>query len=209
MKLKSVSYALASAAALALAVPAAHAADIYRDGGSLKDAAPVDYAPPITWTGFYIGANLGAAWDDTDDVEIVDDATLIGGGHLGYNWQGARNIVLGVEGDIDFLDDVEYLATIRGRLGYAFGPTLLYATGGVAFIGFDDDGLFTDDSDTGWVAGAGLEHKIRNNLSFGVEGLYYAFENDDDEFLFEDDANFWVARARLTYHFGGYGDILK
>jgi outer membrane immunogenic protein len=195
--LKSSSLGLLSALALLAAAPAANAADIYNGDGGLKDAGPVDYAPPITWTGFYIGANLGAVWDDSDDIEIFDDAALIAGAHLGYNWQGPRNFIIGLEGDVGFLDDVEYLATIRGRLGYAFGPTLVYGTGGAAFIGFDDD-FFDEDSETGWVAGLGIEHKLRENVSFGVEGLYYDFEDDFD------DASFWAARARLTYHFGGY-----
>jgi outer membrane immunogenic protein len=191
--LKKVGLGLISAVALASAAPAAFAADIYRDEGSIKDVAPVDYAPSITWTGFYIGANVGATWDDSDDVDILDDATLIGGGHLGYNWQGPSNFVVGLEGDVEFLEDVDYLATIRGRLGYAFGPTLAYATGGAAFIDLGDE-----FDDTGWVAGLGVEHKIRDNVSFGVEGLYYDFEGVDS-----DDAQFWAARARLTYHFGG------
>ncbi len=206
MCLKSLSLGLLSALALTAAMPAAQAADVY-NRGSMKDAGPVDYAPPITWTGFYIGANLGGAWDDSDDVEILDDSTLIGGGHLGYNWQKSNNVVIGIEGDVSFSDGIDYLATIRGRLGYAFGPTLVYATGGAAFIGFDEN-LFGDDSDTGWVAGLGLERKIRENVSFGVEGLYYGFEGDED-FGGDDDANFFVARARLTYHFGGGRDVLK
>jgi outer membrane immunogenic protein len=201
--LKSSSLGLVSALALLAVAPAANAADIYNGDGGLKDSGPVDYAPPITWTGFYIGANLGAVWDDSDDIEIVDDSSLIGGGHLGYNWQGPRNITIGIEGDVDFLEDVDYLATIRGRLGYAVGPTLAYVTGGAAFIGLDED-LFGDDSDTGWVAGLGMEHKLRENISFGVEGLYYGFEDE-----FDDDASFWAARARLTYHFGGLDGGLR
>jgi outer membrane immunogenic protein len=197
--LKSSSLGLLSALALLAAAPAANAADIYNGDGGLKDAGPVDYAPPITWTGFYIGANLGAVWDDSEDIEILDDAALIAGGHLGYNWQGPRNFVIGIEGDVGFLDEVDYLATIRGRLGYAFGPTLVYATGGFASIGFDDDDA------TGWVAGLGIEHKLRENVSFGVEGLYYDFEEDFDD----DDASFWAARARLTYHFGGHDSGLR
>jgi outer membrane immunogenic protein len=107
------------------------------------------------------------------------------------------------------MDGVDYLATVRGRLGYAFGPTLVYATGGVAFASFNDDSLFNGgDSETGWVAGGGLEYKLRNNWSVGAEGLYYDFSNNND-FNFNDDATFFVARARLTYHFGGYGDGLK
>ena len=195
--LKHISLGLVSALALGAALPA-NAADIYRDGGSIKDTGPLDYAPSITWTGFYIGGHVGAAFSDNKDVEIVDDAAFLAGAHLGYNWQGPRNMVIGIEGDVSFLDDIDYLASIRGRLGYSFGPTLAYVTGGAAFMGFEED-LGGDDSDTGWVAGLGLEHKLRENVSIGAEGLYYGFENDD----FGDDNNFWAARARLTYHFGG------
>lgn len=203
--LKHLSFGLVSAFALGAALPAANAADIYRDRGSIKDTGPVDYVPSITWTGFYIGAHAGAAWDDSNDVEIVGGSAFLAGAHLGYNWQGPSNIVIGIEGDVSFLDNVDYLATVRGRLGYAFGPTLLYATGGAAFIGFDEN-LSGDDSDTGWVGGLGIEHKLRENVSIGAEGLYYGFENDNSG---GDDNNFWVARARLTYHFNGGRDALK
>jgi len=208
--LKYLSFGLVSALALGAALPAANAADINRDrGGSYKDTGPVDYVPSITWTGFYIGANAGAAFSDNEDVEILsDDAVFAGGGHLGYNWQGPSNIVIGVEGDVSYLDDenIEYLATVRGRLGYAFGPRLAYVTGGAAFIGFDDELSSGDDSDTGYVVGGGLEHKLRENLSIGAEALYYGFENDDNG---DEDNNFWTARARLTYHFNGGRDALK
>ena len=203
--LKYLSFGLVSALALGAVLPAANAADIYHDRGSMKDTGPADYVPSITWTGFYIGAHIGAAWDDGNDVQIVDDSAFLAGAHLGYNWQGPRNIVIGIEGDVSFLDNVDYLATVRGRLGYAFGPRLLYVTGGAAFIGFDEN-LSGDDSDTGWVGGLGIEHKLRENVSIGAEGLYYGFENDTSG---GDDNNFWVARARLTYHFDGRHDALK
>jgi outer membrane immunogenic protein len=200
-RLGIATFGLVSAMALGAAMPA-NAADVYRPEPSLKDG-PAEYVPSITWTGFYIGGHLGAAWDDSEDVEIVDDAVFAAGLHAGYNWQGPSNIVLGIEGDVSFMDDVEYLSTIRGRLGYSFGPTLAYITGGAAFIGFDDE-FFSDDSDTGWVAGAGFEHKLRENVSFGLEGLYYDFENDD----FGDSA-FYVGRARLTYHLNGGREQLR
>ena len=196
--LKTLALGLTSALAMAAAAGVASAADLGR--GGYKEPTPVvDYAPPITWTGFYIGANVGAAFDDSEDVEILDDAVLIAGGHLGFNWQGPSNIVLGVEADANYLEDIDYLATVRGRLGYAFGPTLLYATGGAAFIGLDED-LSDDETDTGYVVGGGLERKLGDNVSFGVEGLYYSFEGEDGD----DDANFWAARARLTYHLGAW-----
>jgi outer membrane immunogenic protein len=212
---KSLKLALLGATFLAGAglVSGANAADVYARGGSLKDG-PVDYYPAITWSGFYAGINLGAAFsdDDNDDRRNEsrssngdgDDTMFIGGFHVGYNWQKPSNIVLGVEGDVDFGDDIDYLATIRGRLGYAMGSTLIYATGGAAFLGVDSD--FDDDTLTGWVAGGGIEHKLRENVSVGLEGLYYDFDEDDN---FGADADFWSVRARLTYHFGDRHDALK
>jgi outer membrane immunogenic protein len=206
--MKSFKLALLGATFLvgAVAASGANAADVYGRGGSIKDG-PVDYMPAITWTGFYFGANLGAAFNDEDNGgDDDDDTAFIGGLHAGYNWQKHGNLVLGVEGDVDFADDIDYLASLRGRLGYAAGPTLFYATAGVAFLGFEDE-LSDDDTLTGWVAGLGVEHKVRENVSLGLEGLYYAFDEDD---VASDDADFWALRARLTFHLGdSRGDALK
>jgi outer membrane immunogenic protein len=200
--LKHLRIALLGATFLIGAAGAASAADIYNKGGSYKDA-PAEYMPAITWTGLYFGINAGAAFND-DGNGSGDDTVFIGGVHLGYNWQRNSPLVLGVEGDVNFADDVDYLATIRGRLGYAAGNTLLYATGGVAFLQFNDD----DDSLTGWVAGVGLEHKLRQNVSLGVEALYYNFGDEANGVTFDDDIDNWTVRARLTYHFGGdYSDL--
>jgi outer membrane immunogenic protein len=194
--MKSFKLALLGATFLvgAAAVSGANAADVYSRGGSIKDA-PVDYLPAITWTGFYFGANLGAAFGD-DSAFLGDDSEFVGGVHVGYNWQKNGNLVLGLEGDVDFADDVDYLATIRGRVGFAADRTLFYGTGGVAFLSADDT---SGDSDTltGYVVGGGIEHKIRDNVSLGLEGLYYNFEDDLDS----DDADFFTVRGRLTYHF--------
>jgi outer membrane immunogenic protein len=192
---------------------AANAADVYARG-SLKDG-PEEYMPAITWTGFYIGANAGGAFSNNDNNDNSDrkgddrgdddddDTTFIGGIHAGYNWQRANNLLFGIEADVDFADDIDYLATVRGRLGWTAGSVLFYGTGGVAFIGFDNS--FDDDSQTGWVAGGGIEYKLRENVSVGVEGLYYNFEDNDNS----DDFNFWTVRARLTYHFGDHFEPLK
>jgi outer membrane immunogenic protein len=104
---------LASAAAIAIAAPA-FAAD-------LPAAAPVlmkapAYVPGYSWTGFYIGANLGGGFStasDTASLLIASGAIVlgptntstrlsgvIGGGQLGYNWQAGR-FVFGLEADFD------------------------------------------------------------------------------------------------------------
>ncbi|MDB5572260.1 MAG: Autotransporter outer rane beta-barrel protein [Hyphomicrobiales bacterium] len=144
---------LLTAAFAALSVPAL-AADLPR-----RSAAPTPvYAAPIfTWSGFYVGAQLGYAWGkDKFSVltPVVDSfstspAGLLGGVHAGYNWQ-TGSIVLGVEADLELANARDNLArtiggtalvlgsrigtqgSLRLRAGYAFDRTLLYVTGGVA-----------------------------------------------------------------------------
>lgn len=215
---------LASAGLLA----SANAADVYSRGGSLKDGPVADYRPAITWTGFYFGAHVGSTLDDTfelsDDVDSLEfevEENFIAGVHVGYNWQAAGNFVFGIESSWSFLNgdaeveveglelgelEDEWVASVRGRLGYAAGATLLYATGGVAFL---ETELF-EDTATGFVVGGGLEHKLGSSFSIGVEGLYYNFEEDLDVADLELERDFWTIQARLSYHFGGRGyDVLK
>jgi outer membrane immunogenic protein len=63
-------------------------------------------APPaFSWTGAYVGANLGLGWrkqsTTINGVTIMSGtmAGVIGGGQLGANWQ-MGSIVLGAEMDI-------------------------------------------------------------------------------------------------------------
>ena len=137
---------------------------------------------PSEWSGFYVGGHLGAALDqrafsiqdlsDAQDLFLpspAEDQILIGV-HGGYNWQ-VQQIVLGVEGDVSFSNDANYLASIRGRLGFApWDRLLLYGTAGAAFIGLDepfaiviasqDSSPFTRNrTATGFVAGGGGEYR--------------------------------------------------
>jgi outer membrane immunogenic protein len=193
---------------------------------------------PSAWSGFYVGGHLGAALDqrafsiqdlsDAQDLFLpspAEDQILIGL-HGGYNWQ-VQQIVLGVEGDVSFSNDANYLASIRGRLGFApWDRLLLYGTAGAAFIGLDepfaiviasqDSSPFTRNrTATGFVAGGGAEYRVLPNTSLGAEGLFYDFgssstllstpiEVGGEPFVFKDDLNFWVVRGRLTYYFNGH-----
>lgn len=98
--------------------------------------------------------------------------------------------------------------------------TLFHLTSGAAFPGLDNDFDFFDNDDSieGWVAGLGVERKLRQNVSVGLEGLSYNLDNEDDifyngdnDYFHTDDENFWVVRTRLTYHFGDdvYETLLK
>ena len=84
--------------------------------------------------------------------------------------------------DVDVGSD--YLASLRGRVGYAFDRALIFATGGVAFTDAsaesDDFGGFNldaDDSLTGWTIGAGGEYAFTDNWIGRVEYRYYDFSN--------------------------------
>lgn len=200
---------------LAGASSAASAADAYQRGG-LKDA-PEAYYPPITWAGFYAGVHAGGAFggeiEFSNDIESFDlDDAFTGGVHVGYNWQASANWVIGVEGSISALglevsdedfDWTDYVASIRGRAGVAFDQNLVYGTAGVAFLGYADDAadLLGDDTEVGFVIGAGWERKITDNISFGLEGLYYNFETDVEDENVDVETDFFTVTARLNYHF--------
>ena len=82
------------------------------------------------WSGFYAGVNLGAGFQNNSlsirDQSLFQDLSIqysnsdefIGGGHIGYNLQGAR-ILYGVEGDFDFGENIDFLGSIRAKLGWA------------------------------------------------------------------------------------------
>lgn len=154
-----------------------------------------------------------------------EDVNLLGGMHLGYNWQLERR-VLGFEADLSFADNIEYLGSLRARLGYTFDNLLIYATGGVAFGGFNGDSVtlasgkkfsIDDDRKIGLVVGAGAEYKLSTNWSIGAEGLYYFFNDNEGQltqadwckkssFAWERD-DLFVVRGRLTYHFQDTRDV--
>jgi outer membrane immunogenic protein len=139
----------------------------------------------------------------------------IGGVQAGYNWQTGA-FVLGIETDIDASaiaksesftslgtkvdwftnadQELNFLGTVRGRLGYTITPSLLaYGTGGFAYGGANVDTTVTSSTHgsntttcpnlcgilgssqtlTGWAAGGGLEYMVTPNWSMRAEYLYY------------------------------------
>jgi outer membrane immunogenic protein len=87
-------------------------------------------------------------------TKVGDDSAFIGGGQLGYNY-AFNTIVAGIEADFSGFDfqaakippssradwgsdtrvsvEMNWLSTVRGRLGVAMDRWLIYGTGGVAF----------------------------------------------------------------------------
>jgi outer membrane immunogenic protein len=156
------------------------------------------YAPPFSWAGFYVGINGGYGWGTSSWTDVTAGTTTadfdttggLVGGTLGYNFQTGV-WVWGLEGDIDASwikgtetascgsvgceTKNEWLATARGRIGYAADRWLPYLTGGAAF---GDIKLTLPASTTqtttnvGWTVGGGLEYAFTGQWSAKVEYLY-------------------------------------
>jgi outer membrane immunogenic protein len=214
--MKKFAFALASATAL-ISAPAL-AADL---GRPVYKAPPAYVAPPVTyWNGFYIGAQVGYQFGHVDQSEYATlggPATgfgqgwspdgVIGGGHIGYNFQFSGPFVLGIEGDFEGSGvsgsgtgggafgvgtsfDSRWQASIRGRLGYAVGNALLYVTGGAAWADvrtrYFVPGAASLPGDTfngtldGWTVGAGAEWMFAPAWSARVEYRYTDFGRFSD-----------------------------
>jgi outer membrane immunogenic protein len=191
---------LASTAVVALSIAPANAADLKPRMVTKAPAA----AAAWDWTGFYIGAYAGVGVDrshryDPTGLRVGElfhvGSGFNGGGTAGYNWQVTPNIVLGVEGDIGWLNlssepkdwndafthaaKTSWLATLRGRAGWSSGPTLSYITGGAAWVNVDDRVTTTagvvDSSKktlTGYALGSGVETMLGGGWTAKSEYLF-------------------------------------
>ena len=216
-------------------------------------AAP---APAFSWTGFYIGANVGGAWTPNNggsdfgplfppfailpplvpvftvipgQLDVLAGggrrSGVIGGGQVGYNWQ-VNQFVLGVEADavgtglngssasatrsfgppillatvnqtvtVDF-GRIDWMATFRGRAGFAVDRALFYVTGGAAVAEFGGStttvvngpgiaipaGTFVatnggSSTRWGWTVGGGIEWAFSQNWSVAGEYRHTDFGN--------------------------------
>lgn len=156
------------------------------------------YVAPFSWTGVYIGINGGYGWGKSNWRDITTGTTTgdfnttggLVGGTIGYNLQ-AGMWVLGLEGDVDaswikgtntancLTPGCEtrnrWLATGRGRIGYAWDRFLPYFTGGAAFGDIRmNTPVSTSQTTTkvGWTVGGGFEYAFMGPWSAKIEYLY-------------------------------------
>ncbi len=107
--MRKLLHTIAALSALLVTPMAANAADVRARPAPYAPPPPVYAPPPFSWTGFYLGGNIGGAWahrDVTDTFFLGDfgngnnNGVFIGGGQVGYNWQ-VGYAVLGIEADFD------------------------------------------------------------------------------------------------------------
>ena len=184
--------------------------------------------PPLTWTGCYLGVNVGAARGRFElegpfggSASRDGDWGFAGGGQIGCDYQfagsgfviGFRNMFDGTTnhrerdfavttatgtatGTVDFHN--RWFDALTGRVGYSWGPGLLYFQGGAVWSRVTADingtvpappaavalppiafaGSFSDTK-TGWTVGGGLEYRFAPNWSAFIEGNYYDFGSRD------------------------------
>ena len=166
--------------------------------------------------GFIGGGQIGYNWQFYNGrlvAGIEADIQGIAGSRGGGNsWAAARGTIIDTTNDnnivpftllsnVNVRRSLDYIGTVRGRLGWLFTPTLLvYGTGGLAYGGVNvslnnfqaivvgaafqgnpagtfipvsaGTGSFSDTR-VGWTAGGGIEWMFWPNWSAKAEYLYY------------------------------------
>jgi outer membrane immunogenic protein len=158
MKFKAL---IASVAFSVLGTAVAGAAD-------MPVKAPLPPPPPLfSWTGFYVGGNIGGAWSRntwTDTLFLTNfnnngnNGAFIGGGQVGVNYQ-VGNFVIGGEWDFDWAsnhnnnngvfipalgnsivvtNNNRWITTLAARFGWAVDHWLFYGKAGGGWVGNSD-----------------------------------------------------------------------
>lgn len=197
------------------------------------------YSTPAIWTGFYAGLSLGYGWGASEQqynrngnhgLASTSPEGALAALTLGYNYDVGGGFIAGLEGDLGLMDvsaddKIVYdghvyktqfgpwWGTVRARAGYAFDRTLVYATGGAAFMAVDEVSIgntpgetaINKDTRSGWVVGAGIEHAFAPNTSVKVEylhmdfGSYHGFSDNQEDFAFKNEID--LVRLGVNYKF--------
>jgi outer membrane immunogenic protein len=202
--------------------------------------APAYSAPIYNWTGFYIGGHVGGAFAGDNSIS-GNDGRFLGGVQGGFDYQFAQTWVFGVEAQYSWLgsnntgvlfpggvlvtSNNDQLGSVTGRIGYTWGPALLYAKGGYAWKDGNNLSVTTTGVPTafvvngnhrdGYTVGAGLEYMFAPSWSAKVEYQYYNF--GDTTFVagspgvlvgtrFRDDEH--TVKAGINYRFNWGGPVV-
>jgi high affinity Mn2+ porin len=217
----------------------ARAADL---SGAISVKAPPAATLYYDWTGFYVGGHVAysvgranSTLSDPDPTAASNSfSSLYGGVQAGYNYVAPSRLLLGIEADVTFpnffedgaiftggttqgttvTDQIDYIATLRGRFGYAFDHWLIYGTGGAAWsqarfreipgVASDEDKILR--TRTGWALGLGTEVAIAPNWTARIEYLYDRFGTVAGVFpsgtAYRSDFDIQTLRLGLNYKLG-------
>mgnify|MGYP000170988608 CR=1 FL=1 len=161
----------------------------------------VEASPSKDWSGFYAGLNAGYGWGEIYDdngaivipappAPVVTTVNRIdgfsAGVQAGYNFQQDA-FVFGIEADIQHMagsqfvggwgpSTLDYLGTVRGRIGVDLDGVMPYLTAGFAYgQGSIGNAALVQEKHfhTGLAAGAGVEMMVNDQFSVKGEYLYY------------------------------------
>jgi len=216
---RSVVLAVVAAVSLGLASAGAVADGVYRGAPPVERYAYVPFSWRGFYVGLHAGYGWGdgdhaitgspfwATGPDGSGAFAQDLSGRVVGGHAGYNFTSGP-FVFGAEASISggglgengtitpffpasdrWAVEVDWYATLTGRIGYAFDRVLIYAKGGYAGGEIDSrvaDSVFAfagactagtckagaSEWHHGWTAGGGLEYAVLRNLVLGIEYNY-------------------------------------
>jgi outer membrane immunogenic protein len=138
----------------------------------------------------------------------VNASSMAGGLQAGCNYQFAGGWVVGIQGDYDWANahfdgtgaffgnftnsfSVKSVASLTGRIGYAWGRFLPYVKGGGAWerdelaFNFFPSGVITTVNTTrsGWTIGIGGEYAFSDWITGFIEYDHYNFDRGSDDFV--------------------------
>jgi outer membrane immunogenic protein len=239
---------LAGSALLTVVSGSAMAADMRPARAPIYTKAPM-MAPTYNWNGCYVGGNAGGLWAKKDwSVSRTGEANSsqdlnggLAGGQIGCNYQ-VTTWVFGIQGDYDWTDvsgsaadvafagsmdhsNIKGLASVTGRVGYAWDRFLGYVKGGGAWE--NDDYSVTSittgftvatasETRGGWTIGIGGEYAFTDFLTGFVEYDYYDFGTKTNSFvgvgggttLIDIKETKSVAKAGINFKFNPGGPVV-
>ncbi|MGA7806951.1 carbohydrate porin [Bradyrhizobium sp.] len=224
-----------AAADLPLKAPPAQASSAYDWSGAYIGGHLGYVSGNSNWND---GPGVAGSLDLTQPIDVfTEGGSFFAGLQAGYDKMLANRFVIGAVADVSFpawpniagvsvggtsslvspagpdsySDAVLSFGTVRGRVGYAPGNWLVYATGGLAWS-YDQLSL-ASASETpqrmrlGWAAGAGVEVPVADHWTANLEYLYTQYGQTNVLFAsvgqqFTSTSTMQELRAGLNYHFG-------
>lgn len=145
------------------------------DGDGFLVGGTVGYNVQLDGSPLVFGIEADLSYTDIDDRSTFNTPPLVGAGNIRST----------------FKQELDYLGTVRGRVGYAFDRVLVFGTGGLAFgkvktsarffnntaAAANPGALAFTDSESkteyGYAVGGGVEYAVTDNITIKGEYLYY------------------------------------